>query len=122
MGYKKSVFRSLAMITQLGLCVLTPILFCIFAGNYIDSHFGTKTLLVFLILGTLGGGRGAYLMAKRLIEQESREQERELEEKRQRVLESSASSVSRPKTKSRIRAQEDGIETTKDDNGREAGG
>lgn len=122
MGYKKSVFRSLAMVSQLGLCVLTPILFCIFAGNYIDSHFGTKTLLVLLILGTLGGCRGAYLMAKRLIEQESREREKELEEKRQKVLEASASSVSRPKTKSRVRAQENGMETTKDRKHREAGG
>jgi len=119
MGYKKSVFRSLAMVTQLGLCVLTPILFCIFAGNYIDSHFGTKTLLVLLVLGTLGGGRGAYLMAKRLIEQEARAEEKEEEEKRKKVLENSASSVSKPKTKSRIRRQEDGMDTTKD---READG
>ena len=37
MGYKKSVFQSLAMVTQLGLCVVTPVLFCVFAGNYIDS-------------------------------------------------------------------------------------
>ena len=38
MGYKKSVFQSLAMVTQLGLCVVTPVLFCVFAGNYIDSR------------------------------------------------------------------------------------
>ena len=60
MGYKKSVFRSLAMVTQLGLCVLTPILFGIFAGSYMDSRFGTKTILVFLILGTLGGRLRAF--------------------------------------------------------------
>ena len=62
MGYKKTVFQSLAMVTQLGLCVVTPILFCVFAGNYIDSRYGTKTLVFLLILGTLGGGRGAYVM------------------------------------------------------------
>ena len=93
MGYKKSVFRSLAMVTQLGLCVLTPILFGIFAGSYMDSHFGTKTILVFLILGTLGGGRGAYLMAKRLIEQ------------------TAEASVSKPKVKSRVLTQRESIDT-----------
>lgn len=100
MGYKKSVFQSLAMVTQLGLCVLTPMLFAVFAGNYIDSRYGTKTLVFLLILGTLGGGRGAYMMAKRLIDQEAREQERTrlMEE----VLKDQNQSVARPKTPGRI--------------------
>ena len=86
MGYKKSVFQSLAMVTQLGLCVVTPVLFCVFAGNYIDSRYGTKTLVFLLILGTLGGGRGAYVMAKRLIDRQAREEE----EERLRLLETDA--------------------------------
>ena len=111
MGYKKSVFQSLAMVTQLGLCVLTPILFGIFAGSYMDSRFGTKTILVFLILGTLGGGRGAYLMAKRLIEQEAREEEKERQEEIQKVLETAKASVSKPKVKSRVLVQRESIDT-----------
>ena len=47
MRYKKSVYRSLAMVTQLGLCVLTPILFCIFAGSYIDSIMERKVFWCF---------------------------------------------------------------------------
>lgn len=103
MGYKKSVFQSLAMVTQLGLCVVTPVLFCVFAGNYIDSRYGTKTLVFLLILGTLGGGRGAYVMAKRLIDRQAKEEE----EERQRLLESALNcedrSVTKPKTPGRIR-------------------
>lgn len=112
MKYKKSVYRSLAMVTQLGLCVLTPILFCIFAGSYIDSHYGTKSLLVLLLLGVLGGGRGAYLMAKRLIEQDAREAERERQEGIRQVLESPEPYVSKPKTGSRIRTERENIDAT----------
>lgn len=105
MRYKKSVYRSLAMVTQLGLCVLTPVLFCIFAGSYIDSHYGTKSLLILLLLGILGGGRGAYLMAKRLIEQDAKEAEQERMEGIKKALESPLPPVSKPKTESRIRTQ-----------------
>ena len=64
MGYKKQVFRSLAMVTQLGISVMTPIFLCIFAGCWIDNHLGTKTVLLFLLLGVLAGGRCGYHMAK----------------------------------------------------------
>lgn len=116
MGYKKSVFQSLAMVTQLGLCVLTPILFAVFAGNYIDSKYGTKTLVFLLILGTLGGGRGAYMMAKRLIDQEAKEAEREKERLIKQALSSQDRSVTRPKMPGRIRS---GKEKTEIAGGRE---
>lgn len=116
MGYKKSVFQSLAMVTQLGLCVLTPILFCVFAGAYIDSRYGTKTLVVLLILGTLGGGRGAYVMAKRLIDRQTKEEEQE----QARLIEAALQqpSVTRPKTPGRIRSIREGTDTIK--NGEES--
>ena len=93
MKYKKSVYRSLAMVTQLGFCVLTPVFLGIFAGSYLDSRYGTHLTLVFLILGVLGGGRGAYAMAKRLIDQDAKEARIEKEEQ---------GGVDRPKPKSRI--------------------
>ena len=114
MRYKKSVFKSLAMVSQLGICVLTPILIGIFAGSCIDSRFGTHTILIFLLIGTLGGGRGAYIMAKGLIEQDSREEEKERSEKIQKVLEDSSSAVSKPKTRSRVRRQDGEADTTAD--------
>ncbi len=107
MRYKKSVFRSLAMVTQLGLCVLTPTLIGIAAGVFLDSRFGTKTTLVLLVLGVLGGGRGAYLMAKRLIEREAREDRKEREKHLEEVLAAADRSVSRPKRPSRIRTGEE---------------
>ncbi len=102
MRYNKSVFRSLAMVTQLGLCVLTPTVLGVLAGSYIDSRFGTKTLLVFLILGVLGGARGAYVMAKSLIEREAREERKEKERLMERAAGQTEASADRPKTPSRI--------------------
>ena len=112
MGYKKSVFQSLAMVTQLGLCVMTPILFAVFAGNYIDSRYGTKTLVFLLILGTLGGGRGAYMMAKRLIDQEAKEAERERARLIEQALKDRDRSVTRPKTPGRIRSEREKTDIT----------
>ena len=86
MKYKKSVYRSLAMVTQLGFCVLTPVFLGIFAGSYLDSRYGTHLTLVFLILGVLGGGRGAYAMAKRLIDQDAKEARIEKEEHWKKAL------------------------------------
>lgn len=117
MGYKKTVFQSLAMVTQLGLCVLTPILFCVFAGSYIDSKYGTKTLVFLLILGTLGGGRGAYMMAKRLIDQEAKEAEREREKLLENVLQNQEHSVTKPKTPGRIRSTKEGTDIRKGQGG-----
>ncbi len=102
MRYKKSVFRSLAMVTQLGLCVLTPTILGIWAGSYVDGRYGTKAVLVFLVLGVLGGCRGAYMMAKRLIEIDAREEKAEQERRLQEAAAQAETSVSRPKVPSRI--------------------
>lgn len=103
MHYKKSVFRSLAMVTQLGLCVVTPIFLCIFAGYYIDSFFETKSMVFLLIIGAMGGGRGAYLMAKKTLEAECREDEEE-RLKRNKPGEEQPK-VHKPKQPSRVRKE-----------------
>lgn len=102
MKYKKSVYRSLAMVTQLGLCVLTPVLLSIFAGSYLDSRYGTHLTLVFLIFGVLGGGRGAYVMAKRLIDQDAKEARIERDEQWKRALSGGAGESCKTEAKSRI--------------------
>lgn len=100
MRYKKSVFRSLAMVTQLGISVMTPIFLCIFAGYYIDTHFGTKLTVLFLILGTMAGGLSGWKLVKTTMEAEQRDDERARQLKRSQTPYSSAS---KPKQPSRIR-------------------
>ncbi len=74
MRYKKSVFRSLAMVTQLGLSVMAPIFLCIFIGSQVDSRFGVKTLVPLLVLGALAGGRCAWRLAMNTLQQDCREE------------------------------------------------
>lgn len=68
------------MITQLGLCVLAPVLICTLAGSYLDRNYGTRLTLILMILGFVAGGRNGYVLAKQLIWMEEREDDKEDEE------------------------------------------
>ena len=116
MRHQKSVFRSLAMVTQLGLSVMTPVFLCVFAGYYIDTHYGTRLILPLLVLGVLSGGRCGYVMAKNTFhvneKQEAAEDAERAAEKakpRPRYQE-----VSRPKTASRITGRSGGSSAPED--------
>ena len=64
---KKSVFRALTMITQLGISVMVPIALCVFIGVKIDQKFGTYWVIPLLILGILAGGRNAHRLAMSFV-------------------------------------------------------
>lgn len=115
MKYKKSVFRSLAMVSQLGLCVLVPIFLFTFAGNFIDSRFGTKTTVFFLILGTLGGGRGAYMMAKQMLDKEVQEDEAERKQQKEQAGQGPGPVVVKPKQPSRVRTNAEETDSIRDE-------
>lgn len=80
MNKKKSnrdVVRALALITQLGLNMLVPIVLCFFLGRWLDGVFHTGFLLpVFIILGILTAYRNLYESTKTLLKGE-REREDE---------------------------------------------
>lgn len=99
MHYKRSVFRSFAMVTQLGFSVLTPILLCVYTGYLVDSHFGTKLMVPMLILGVLAGGRCGWVMARNTLLQEQKEDERL---RQQQSAGQGRSGISKPKQPSRI--------------------
>lgn len=107
MKYKKSVFRSLSLVMQLGLTVVTPIFLCIFAGNYIDSRFGTKTMVPLLVLGTLAGGRSAYALVQHMLAAEQKEDEEERAKLEKEAKEHPLPTVSKPKKPSRVRTKAD---------------
>ena len=116
MRHQKSVFRSLAMVTRLGLSVMTPVFLCVFAGYYIDTHYGTRLILPLLVLGVLSGGRCGYVMAKNTFhvneKQEAAEDaERAAEKAKQRPR---YQEVSRPKTASRITGRSGGSSAPED--------
>ncbi len=101
MRHQRSVFRSLAMVTQLGLSVMTPVFLCVFAGYYIDTHYGTRLILLLLILGVLSGGRCGYVMAKNTVLVNEKQEAIEDQERAAKKA-SFYQEVSRPKTASRI--------------------
>ena len=73
MKYKKEVYRSLALVTQLGISVMVPVFLCVFIGSWIDKKFGTSTILIFILLGILAGGRNAYILAKGVMMNDDKE-------------------------------------------------
>ena len=78
-GYKKSVFNSVALITQLGVSVMAPIALCVAAGVLIDNHFGTWWTVPLLFLGMLAGVRNAAIMLKSVLKEDKGTKEQRLE-------------------------------------------
>ncbi|MEF9941228.1 MAG: AtpZ/AtpI family protein [Lachnospiraceae bacterium] len=63
MRYKRSVYRTFALITQLGLSMLTPVFLCTFLGVFLEDKFSLHVFIPLLILGVLAGGRNVYVLA-----------------------------------------------------------
>ena len=78
-GYKKSVFKSFALITQLGVSVMAPIALCVAAGVLIDKHFGTWWTIPLLFLGMLAGVRNAAIMLRSVTKEDKGTKEQRLE-------------------------------------------
>ena len=78
-GYKKSVFKFFALITQLGVSVMAPIALCVAAGVLIDNHFGTWWTVPLLFLGMLAGVRNAAIMLRSVTKEDKSTKEQRLE-------------------------------------------
>ena len=96
--YKKSVFRSLALISQLGITMISPILLCVFVDYKVDkltkNHYG---VLFGIILGVITGANMVYKLVKATLD---RELEDEKMEKQNKNIEKV--NVYKPKIASRI--------------------
>lgn len=67
--YKKSVWQSMAVITQFGINMLVPIFLCSFAGWFLDGKFGTAFWFVLLFfVGALAGFRNIFILARKIYE------------------------------------------------------
>ena len=66
--YDRTVYRSLAMITQFGLNMLVPIGMMTAIGIYLDQKFETGWITILLFfLGAVAGGQNVYRMAKKVF-------------------------------------------------------
>lgn len=66
-GYNKSVFRSLALVSQIGINMLVSICLTSALGLYLDKKLGTSYIVIILFfVGVLAGAQNAYRMAKQV--------------------------------------------------------
>lgn len=73
-----NVFKALALISQLGIGMIVPIILCLFIGRWLDQLLGTGFfVIVFLILGIMAAYRNLYVYTRPLIKgNKEREQEK----------------------------------------------
>ena len=72
MKYDKSVYRSLALITQFGINMLVPIFLCTIAGVYLGRKFSVEWIVIPLFLiGALAGFRNIKKKKKKIYEKDA---------------------------------------------------
>jgi F0F1-type ATP synthase assembly protein I len=75
----------LALISQLGLTIVVPILLGVVLGLFIDSHLGTRpwATLALIILGVIAGGVGVYRLISDSIQQDVAARQQHLDQDRE---------------------------------------
>ena len=66
MNYKKSVYTTLAMISQVGISMVVPILLCTYAGVWLEEKFDFPWIVIMIVVGVLAGVRNVIAMVKRM--------------------------------------------------------
>ena len=78
-SYKKNRAwtENLSIVMQIGLTMAGCIIFCFFIGLYLDKWLGTKGIfvMIFTVLGIIGGGVTVYRQIMQVVEDETKETE-----------------------------------------------
>ena len=72
MGYKKSVYKSFAMISQVGVAMLVPIFLCCMLGLFLEEQFGISLFLPLFFIGALAGMRNVYVMLSSIYKEDEK--------------------------------------------------
>ena len=78
MNYKRSVYTTFAMISQVGISMIVPILLCTYAGTWLERKFDFPFTVIMIIVGVLAGVRNVVAIVKRMkqiSEEDSDEEE-----------------------------------------------
>ena len=70
MGYKKSVYKSFAMISQVGIAMLVPIFLCCMLGLFLEKKLGWPAFIPMFILGALAGMRNVYVLLSSIYKED----------------------------------------------------
>ncbi len=71
MRYKKSVHKSFAMISQVGISMLVPIFLCSMLGLFLENKLGWPAFIPLFILGALAGMRNVYVLLSSIYKEEN---------------------------------------------------
>lgn len=75
MGYKKSVYKSLAMISQVGIAMLVPIFLCCGLGLFLEKECGIPVFVLMFFLGAAAGMRNVYVMLSNIYKEEEKKKD-----------------------------------------------
>lgn len=69
MKNQRQIARAIAMVTQLGISALAPVILCAFFGEWLNRKFGWyAAAAVLVVLGVMAGARNAWIMLKQVNE------------------------------------------------------
>ena len=66
MNYKKGVYTTFAMISQVGISMVVPILLCTYVGVWLEEKFDFPWTVIMIVVGVLAGVRNVIAMMKRM--------------------------------------------------------
>lgn len=75
MGYKKSVYKSLTMISQVGISMLVPIFLCCMLGLFLEKQFSFPAFVPLFFLGALAGMRNVYVMVSAIYKEDDQKKD-----------------------------------------------
>lgn len=74
--FDPKVGRTLALISQLGISMIVPILMMGWLGTWVDNKFSTQLFPLFLLLGIGGGFHSVYSLIAPLLKDGKKENEK----------------------------------------------
>ncbi len=77
MKYKKSVYTTLALISQIGISMIVPILLCTYVGAWLEEKYAFPFTIIFIVLGILAGGRNVFVLMRQAIQKAQEESDEE---------------------------------------------
>lgn len=80
MNRNNSIWKALALVSQIGISMMTPIFLCAFIGYQIDQFFHTQYwFLIFIVLGILAAFRNVYLLTRGFYEKDMKKEHEKLQ-------------------------------------------
>lgn len=67
MNDKHKVFQNLALISQLGISILTPILLCVWFGTWLRDKTGLDLVIPLILIGVFAGARSVYVLLRGVL-------------------------------------------------------